>query len=80
MIVFNKHSYLGTDEKVEDIDKKIGQIKYSSDNEENMKADSFSNYYPVGTKLYKIKGINEGAAIAVELEKDIYIKAYNKKK
>lgn len=34
---------------------------------------------PLGTKLYKIKGINEGAAIAVELEKDIYIKAYNKK-
>jgi len=53
MIVFNKHSYLGTDERVEDIDKKVGQIKYFSNNEEDMKADSFSNYYPVGTKLYQ---------------------------
>lgn len=80
MIFFNNYIYVGSDERVEYIDKKVGQIEYSSDNEEAMKGDSFSNYYPVGTKLYKIKDINEGDAIAVELEKDIYIKANIKKK
>lgn len=80
MIVFKGTTYLGTDETIQegDVGELMGQIKYSSDHEEEVKEDSFSNTYPVGTSLYKIKNVREEEAIAVEIKKETFIKAVKK--
>lgn len=79
MIFFNHLIYVGSDEMADKVDALLGEIEHSSDKEEAIKGNSFSNYYPAGTKLYKMKGTNEEEAIAVETEKDGFKKAYRKK-
>ncbi|MGG0814290.1 hypothetical protein ABE142_16745 [Paenibacillus alvei] len=79
MIFFNHLIYVGSDEKVDKVDELLGEIELSSDKEEAVKGNSFSNFYPVGTKLYKMKGTSENEAIAVETDKDEFKKAYRKK-
>lgn len=80
MIIFHGNRYVGSDDQVQQIDNLLGEIQSSSNREEDSSGDSFSNTYPVGTKLYKIKGINEETAIAVEVKKNLYIKAARKEK
>lgn len=79
MIFFNNLIYVGSDEKVDKVDTLLGEIEHCSDKEEAVKGNSFSNFYPVGTKLYKMKDTSENEAIAVETEKDVFKKAYRKK-
>jgi len=78
MIIFHGNRYVGSDDQVQQIDKLLGEIQSSSNREEDSSRDSFSNTYPVGTKLYKIKEINEETAIAVEVKKNLFIKAGRK--
>jgi len=79
IIILNGESYVGTSDDVTSIDKKIGTIKYFSTGETNINNTIFSNYYKVGTNLYSIPNVNTKDAIAVEISKNHYIKAINKR-
>ncbi|MDR6723645.1 hypothetical protein J2W91_002107 [Paenibacillus amylolyticus] len=77
-VVWNNHTYSITNETLtrEEIDHDIGQVKHYSDKEGSYR-DGFSNKYPVGTKLYKIKDVETTEYIAVEIQEDQFIKATN---
>jgi hypothetical protein len=78
MVVINGKRYLGTNEKVNKVGKKLGVIKTSSTKEIDFNPENFSNTYPKGTNLYEIKGIDSSKAIALEIEKNKFIKAIRK--
>lgn len=59
-----------------EIEDEIGEVKQYSDYE-GIYSNGFSNKYPVGTKLYKIKGIDTAENIAIESEQGRYINAKN---
>jgi len=78
IIVFNKIVYMGSDEKVAntDIQSQLGQIEqYSDDEKVSGNKENFSNFYPVGTKLYTVKNYSSQKAIAVEVGKDTFVLA-----
>lgn len=65
--------YVVSEEYVTDVETELGQVtKYSG-----MKqyGGNFSNAYKEGTKYYAIKGVDPNKAIAVQVEKDVYLKA-----
>lgn len=72
-VVWNDYIYQLTDEYVENIDEKIGEVTKYSDMEGTY-SENFSNTYKKGTKYYAIQGISTEKAIAVE-EKGKYRKA-----
>jgi hypothetical protein len=75
LINFHNISYVGTDEKVEQVESKIGSIALSSTKEQDSNSENFSNFYPKGTNLYKISHVPIKEAIAIEVKKHHYIKA-----
>lgn len=77
-IAFNDTLYVPSAEDVGEIEKYIGSIEHFS-NTESKTTKTFSNYYPEGTKLYKIRDIEIEDAIAVELAEEMYVKAINNK-
>lgn len=81
LIMFNKNVYTGSDDKVpvSEVEEQIGVIEKSSDDETAAIKENFSNYYPVGTKLYKIKNYSTQDAIAIEVNKDTYVFAKKNK-
>jgi hypothetical protein len=79
LIIFNNNTYIGTNEKIEKVDKKIGTIKHYSTKEQDSTLNNFSNYYKEGTKLYKIPNVAIEDAIAVEIKENEYIKANSQK-
>lgn len=79
LILFNENLYVPTAQDIGEIEKQIGSIKNYSKTEEVSNPDSFSNYYPEGTKFYKIYNIDIEDAIAIEIADKKYIKAINDK-
>lgn len=79
IIKWNNNIYLSTEEMVSTIEYQVGTIEYYSDNEQADKYDNFSNQYPIGTKIYKIKDINTDDAVAIKVDNE-YIKAVREKK
>lgn len=79
MLVINGKKYVGTNEKVSKVGKKLGVIKTFSTKETDYNTESFSNTYPKGTNLYEIEGTDSSNAIAVEIEKNKFIKASREK-
>ncbi|MEY8745176.1 hypothetical protein [Paenibacillus tundrae] len=77
-VVWNNHTYNITNEPLtkDEIDHDIGHVRQYSDKEGSYE-DGFSNKYPVGTKLYKVKGVETAEYIAVEIQEDQFIKATN---
>ncbi|MGR6543400.1 hypothetical protein [Paenibacillus tundrae] len=77
-VVWNNHTYNITNEPLtkDEIDHDIGHVRQYSDKEGSYE-DGFSNKYPVGTKLYKVKGVETTEYIAVEIQEDQFIKATN---
>ncbi|MFD2332569.1 hypothetical protein ACFSR7_25200 [Cohnella sp. GCM10020058] len=77
LINFNNKVYVGTNENVpaSKIQENLGLIKYSSDEESTIEMDYFSNYYPVGTNLYKVKDRSIQDVIAVEVSKHTFVLA-----
>ena len=73
LVVWNNHTYLDSGEKVNEVGKQIGTIKYFSDKENDVRND-FSNKYKAGTKLFEIKNITIGESVAVEVNEGSYIK------
>ncbi|GGE00086.1 hypothetical protein [Paenibacillus nasutitermitis] len=78
-VVWNKNMYNFTNETVLDVEESIGQVEKYSDNENIKTSKVFSNIYPEGTKIYKIKDISTDIAIAVGIN-DKYIKGSNSEK
>lgn len=79
VIILNGETYIGTPDKVTSVGKKIGSIKYFSTHETDTNHRNFSNYYKVGTNLYSILNVSIKDVIAVEISKNQYIKAINKR-
>ncbi|MCH3964602.1 MAG: hypothetical protein LKE46_10030 [Clostridium sp.] len=77
MITLNKINYVVTSEQIEKVDSKLGEVRHYSTNEKDFDPNNFSNYFKVGTGLYKIPNINTKDAIAVEIEKNKFVKASN---
>lgn len=77
-VVWNEDIYEIQNEEVNksEIEDEIGEVKQYSDYE-GIYSNGFSNKYAVGTKLYKMKGIETGENIAIEAEQGRYIIAKN---
>ncbi|CAM3092084.1 hypothetical protein PALU110988_00615 [Paenibacillus lupini] len=75
MIKFQDRIYVGSDEKVESVDGKIGSIKQLLTEEVYHEDDETSNYYKEGTGLYQITGAPVESAIAVEAAPGQYVRA-----
>ena len=73
-VVWDGFTYVITDEKVEEVDKKIGAVTRYSDMEGTY-SGNFSNAYKKGTQYFSIKGVSTDVAIAVQKEDGTYIKA-----
>ncbi|MER2009623.1 MAG: hypothetical protein ABS939_19485 [Psychrobacillus sp.] len=64
-VVWNGYIYQLSDEYVENVDEKIGEVTKYSDMEGTY-SKNFSNTYEKGTKYYAIQGISTEEAIAIE--------------
>jgi len=76
-VVWNGKVYeVKTEEIVEDskIGKMIGEVKTQPDETTGEYFGDASNYYPIGTKYYEIKGVPTSTAIAVK-EDNHWVKA-----
>lgn len=75
-VIWDENTFVVTEEEVnpEQIEKEIGEVKQYFDREGTY-GDGFSNIYPVGTKLYKIKEVVTSDSIAVETQDHKIIKA-----
>ncbi|MBO0992936.1 hypothetical protein [Bacillus sp. SD088] len=76
-IVFQGSVYVAQDEQVEKVEEKVGTIEYHSSREGDSKEGNFSNYYEVGTDIFKISDIDTTEAIAIEVSNGHYIRAIN---
>ncbi|WP_347551452.1 hypothetical protein ABFG93_05935 [Pseudalkalibacillus hwajinpoensis] len=72
-VVWNGYMYEVVDEKVSEVDRKIGQVTRYSDMETY--AGNFSNAYEKGTNYWSIQNINTDEAIAVEVSDGVFKKA-----
>jgi len=77
-VKYNGIFYSVTDEDIDEIGDKLGEVKYFLDKEGN--AENFSsNTYPVGTEIYIINGINIEEAIAIKDSDGKYVKLISDK-
>ncbi|WP_238656169.1 hypothetical protein [Paenibacillus piscarius] len=77
LVIWDNQKYkVTTDEKI-NINKVVGEILNYSTDETQIKedTDNFSNYYPKGTQIWSIQGVDSKQAIAIEYEKNKYVKA-----
>jgi len=74
-VKWNDHFYVVTDETVSGTEKMLGKIIKHSTNELDEFPNNSSNYFPEGTKLYEIAGLEPEQYIAVATEDGIYVKA-----
>lgn len=75
LVTYRGARYVGTVKAVTAVGEKLGAIAVSSDRESEDGDDLFSNYYPVGTGLYAIPGVDTGTAVAVGVSDGRYIRA-----
>ncbi|MCK9860718.1 hypothetical protein [Paenibacillus sp. ATY16] len=75
MIKIQEGIYVGTEEKVESVDGKLGEIKHYLTEEKFDEPGESSNYYKEGTALYRITGVPVESGIAVEMRPGQYVKA-----
>ncbi|WP_139491474.1 hypothetical protein [Brevibacillus dissolubilis] len=74
-VIWQKRTYMVTDETITEIGKELGQVTTHSDQERAFDRNkNFSNLYSVGTKYFEITGIDPNTAIAVE-SNGSYVKA-----
>lgn len=78
LVTYNGNTYIVSNENVENIGEKLGDIKYYSTNEHGFKDNLFSNCYKVGTELYSIENTSISDAIAVKTSGAKYMKLLNK--
>jgi hypothetical protein len=75
-VVLDGRVYEVTDEQVNQslIGQSIGEVTTQADDRTGKYYGNGSNYYPVGTKYFKVEGVDISEAIAVE-EQGTYMKA-----
>lgn len=71
-VTWNGYVYKMTDEVVSEVGKQIGTIKKNSTNESSEIPNLFSNKYPKGTKLFKVKNVGTDTYIAVQSNNMFY--------
>ncbi len=74
-VKWNDRTYVVTDETVTETEKLLGKVTKYSTNELDEFPNNSSNYFPEGTELYKIAGLQQDQYIAVATEEGTYIKA-----
>ncbi|UKS26610.1 hypothetical protein LOZ80_34705 [Paenibacillus sp. HWE-109] len=74
MIIWNQIVYVVTDQQVKKIDLLLGTIDEQSKDESTLSNNKSSNYYPVGTEIYSIKGFDIKSALAVKVNNQ-FVKA-----
>lgn len=77
LVVRDNQKYRVTNDEKININKVIGEILNYSTDETLIKedTDNFSNYYPKGTQIWSIQGVDTNQAVAIEYEKNKYVKA-----
>ncbi|MCD7035115.1 hypothetical protein LRR81_12785 [Metabacillus sp. GX 13764] len=63
------------DEKITEVERKIGSIKKYTDEETKADKENSSSWYKEGTSLYKIKNVEIENGIAVEEKRGLFVKA-----
>lgn len=76
-VVWDGNVYEVKEEEVgeSEIGKAIGYVETKANNRTGKHVGNASNYYPIGTKYYEIKGIPSDKAIAVEAGEKLWVKA-----
>ena len=72
LVTWNGYVYKMTDEVVSEVGKQIGTIKNHSTHESSTIPNLFSNKYPKGTQLFKIKNVGTDTSIAVQDDNVFY--------
>ncbi|MGM7700501.1 hypothetical protein ACSVDE_02185 [Pseudalkalibacillus sp. Hm43] len=75
-VVWDGFMYEVTDDYITDVEREIGHVTSYSDM--NTMSGNFSNAYRKGTKYYEITGVSTDEAIAVEIGKVQYKKAFRR--
>lgn len=71
-VVYDESIYVITEQSVEQIGEKLGEVTAYSDMEQQ--GGNFSNHYPVGTEYYAMDGVAPSQAIAIKTDSQ-YIRA-----
>ena len=79
-VKWHNHIYRVTTETVGGVGQQIGVVTNYSDNEATPETGTFSNKYPVGTKLFSILNTDTIDAIAVQTKDGSYLKAVDQNK
>ncbi|MCF8564610.1 hypothetical protein LLE49_07605 [Alicyclobacillus tolerans] len=74
LVNWNHHIYKVTSETVSSIGEQVGSVTNYSDVESTPQKGTFSNAFPVGTKLFAIPNVPTSTAFAVQT-KNGYLKA-----
>lgn len=74
-VKWNGHTYVITDETVTETGKLLGTVTKYSTNEHEEFSNSSSNYFPEGTKLYAIAGLDPNQYIAGATASRAFVKA-----
>ncbi|OGX60892.1 MAG: hypothetical protein A2189_04220 [Paenibacillus sp. RIFOXYA1_FULL_44_5] len=67
--------YRVTSQVVSSVGNQISSVTNFSQSEETPEAGTFSNYFPVGTKIFLIPGVDDSKAIAIETANGTFVKA-----
>lgn len=73
LINWHNHIYKLTSEQVKTVGKQIGSVTNYSTVESTPPTGTFSNFFPVGTKIFEIPNVPTSTAFAVQT-KDGYVK------
>lgn len=74
LVNWNHHIYKVTSESVKSVGEQIGSVTHYSNVESTPQTGTFSNAFPVGTKLFAIQNASTSTAFAVQT-KNGYVKA-----
>ena len=79
-VKWHNHIYRVTTETIGNVGQQIGAVTNYSDNEATPETGTFSNKYPVGTKLFSIPNTDTIDAIAVQTKDGSFLKAVDQNK
>ena len=71
-VVYNGYKYTLSLDTPNEVGEQIGEITFYT-TEQGIFSGNVSNYYGVGTKLFKIVGVEESDGIAVEVEPEKHL-------
>lgn len=74
-INWNHRIYRVTDQVVTSVGEQVTSVTKYSQNEGTPETGTFSNYFPVGTEIFSISGVDVSQAIAIETSKRTFVKA-----